>query len=108
MLEELKKNYPWSAKVAEADFGIGAALFEQKKYDEAISILADVAKKITAPVPLRARAMMLLAKSLSEKKAYNDAINNYIKIATFFESEAELAAEGLYEGAQLTGAAGRR
>ena len=44
---------------------------------------------------------MLLAKSLSEKKAYNDAINNYIKIATFFESEAELAAEGLYEGAQL-------
>jgi TolA-binding protein len=101
MLEELKKNYPWSAKVAEADFGIGAALFEQKKYDEAISTLADVAKKVTAPVPLRARAMMLLAKSLREQKAYNDAINNFIKIATFFESEADLAAEGLYEGAQL-------
>jgi tetratricopeptide (TPR) repeat protein len=102
MLEKLKKDYPWSAKVAEADFGIGAALFEQKKYDEAISTLADVAKKVTAPVTLRARAMMLLAKSLREQKAYNDAINNFIKIATFFESERELAAEGLYEGAQLS------
>src|SRR4029453_11595708 len=45
--------------------------------------------------------MKRVGKKLKEQKAYNDAINNYIKIATFFESEAELAAEGLYLGSQL-------
>lgn len=101
ILEELKKLYPWSAKVAEADFGIGAGLAEQKKYEEAIEILSKVAKNNAAPVKIRAQAMMIIAKCLEEQKAFGEAINNYIKIATFFESERDLAAEGLWRGAQL-------
>lgn len=101
ILEELKKLYPWSGKVMEANFGIGAGLYEQKKYDEALEILATVAKSNTGSVKIRAQAMMMMAKALEEQKKYDEAINNYIKIATFFESERDLAAEGLWHGAQL-------
>jgi tetratricopeptide (TPR) repeat protein len=101
LFEKLKQLYPWSGKVAEAEFGIANGLYEQKKYDEASELLKSIAVKITAPVPLRAKAMMLLAKSNEAMKDYDTAINNYIKIATFFESEREIAAEGLWLGAQL-------
>jgi tetratricopeptide (TPR) repeat protein len=101
LFEKLKQLYPWSGKVAEAEFGIANGLFEQKKYDEAADLLRSIAVKTTAPVPLRARAMMLLAKSSEALKDYDAAINNYIKIAAFFESERDIAAEGLFLGAQL-------
>jgi tetratricopeptide (TPR) repeat protein len=101
LFEKLKELYPWSGKVAEAEFGIATGLYEQKKYDEASELLRSIAVKITAPVSLRAKAMMLLAKSNEAMNDYDTAINNYIKIATFFESEREIAAEGLWLGAQL-------
>ncbi|MEQ1859365.1 MAG: tetratricopeptide repeat protein [Chthoniobacteraceae bacterium] len=101
ILEELKKIYPWSAKVMEANFGIGAGLFEQKKYDEALEILANVAKSNTGSVKIRAQAMMIMAKALEQQAKYDEAINNYIKIASFFESERDIAAEGLWRGGQL-------
>lgn len=101
LFEKVKSLYPWSSKVAEADFGIGQSFFDQKKYSEAIDVLKSVAGKNTGTVSLRARAMMLLAKSLEAEKDYEGAINNYIKIAHFFESEKEIAAEGLWLGAQL-------
>lgn len=101
ILEELKKLYPWSSKVMEADFGIGVGFFEQKKHEEALEVLAKVAKSNTGAVKIRAQAMMIMAKILDEQKKYDEAINNYIKIATFFESERDLAAEGLWRGAQL-------
>jgi tetratricopeptide (TPR) repeat protein len=101
LFEKLREFYPWSGKVAEAEFGIANGLYEQKKYDAASDLLRSIAVKTTAPVGLRARAMMLLAKSSEALKDYDTAINNYIKIATFFESEREIAAEGLWLGAQL-------
>jgi tetratricopeptide (TPR) repeat protein len=101
ILEQLKDLYPWSGKVAEADFGIGAGLAEQKKYDDAVDVLSKVAKNNAAPVKVRAQAMMIIAKSLEDQKSYSEAINNYIKIATFFEAEKDIAAEGLWRGAQL-------
>ena len=101
VFEQLKQFYPWSAKVAEADFGIGAGLFEQKKYDEAVEILADVAAKNAAPPPLRAKAMLLLAKALEAQKIYDQAINNYLKTSLYFKAEEEIAAEALWLGAQL-------
>lgn len=101
VFEQLKQFYPWSAKVAEADFGIGAGLFEQKKYGEAVDILAEVAAKNTAPPPLRAKAMLLLAKALEAQKIYDQAINNYLKTALYFKAEEDIAAEALWLGAQL-------
>jgi tetratricopeptide (TPR) repeat protein len=34
IFEQLKQLYPWSGKVAEAEFGIANGLFEQKKYEK--------------------------------------------------------------------------
>lgn len=101
VFEQLKQFYPWSTKVAEADLGIGAGLFEQKKYGEAVDILADVAAKNSAPPPLRAKAMLLLAKALEAEKIYDQAINNYLKTGLYFKAEEDIAAEALWLGAQL-------
>jgi tetratricopeptide (TPR) repeat protein len=101
ILEEMKRLYPWSPKLAEADYGIGAGLYADKKFEEAIDLLAKVAKNNAAPVHLRAQSMMLIAKSGEELKRFEEAINNYIKIGTLFESERELASEGLWRGGQL-------
>lgn len=100
-LEDLKRLYPWSGKVAEADYGIGAGLFEQKKYEEAIEILSKVARNNAANVHLRAMSMMTIAKAQESLKSFSEAINNYVKIGILFESERELAAEGFWLGAQL-------
>jgi len=101
ILGELKKLYPWSSKVMEAEFGIGLGLYQEKKFDEALEILSKVAKSNTGAVKIRAQAMMIIARILEEQKKFDEAINNYVKIATFFESERDLAAEGLWRGAQL-------
>jgi TolA-binding protein len=98
---KLESEYPWSPKVIEAQYGIGLDLFEQKKYDEALKKLAPVARATTGPVKIRAQSMMLLAQVAEAQGDFDAAINNYIKIATFFEGVPELAAEGLWRGAQL-------
>ena len=99
--EELKKNYGWSSKLLEADYGIAEGLVGQKKHAEAIALLANIGKRTDAPAPLRARAMLLLGKALQAQGKYEEAINNFIKIARFFEGVPEIAAEGLWLGAQL-------
>ena len=99
--EELKTTYPYSPKLLEADYGIAASLFEQKKDDEALKILANVSKQTHAPAPLRAKAMLLLGKTLEREGKYEDAINNFVKIGVFFEGVPDIAAEGLWLGAQL-------
>ena len=101
MFAQLKKEYPWSPKLLEADLGIGLDLFMQKKYDESIKLLAPVAKATAGPVEIRAKAMMTLGQISEAEGDIDTAINNYIKIATFFEGVPEFAAEGLWRGAQL-------
>jgi TolA-binding protein len=98
---ELKKLFSWSPKLAEADLGIATDLFEQKKYDEASKLLLPVASNPKAPAEIRAQAMMLLAKIAEAEGDIDSAINNYIKLATFFEGLPEYASEGLWRGAQL-------
>lgn len=101
ILANLKKLYPWSSKVMEANYGIGMGLYQEKKYDEALEVFGEVAKANTGAVKIRAQSMMTSAKILEEQKKYGEAINNYVKIAAFFESERDIAAEGLWRGAQL-------
>ena len=98
---QLKREYPWSPKLLEADLGIGIDLFMQKKYDESIKLIAPVAKATAGPVEIRAKAMMTLGQISEAEGDIDTAINNYIKIATFFEGVPEFAAEGLWRGAQL-------
>ncbi|HEX5176081.1 MAG TPA: tetratricopeptide repeat protein [Chthoniobacteraceae bacterium] len=99
--EELKKTYPYSPKLLEADYGIAATLARQKKNDEALRLLANVSRQTHAPAPLRAKAMLLLGKILEAQGKYEEAINSFIKIGVFFEGVPEIAAEGLWLGAQL-------
>jgi TolA-binding protein len=99
--EELKATYPYSPKLLEADYGIAAALARQKKNDEALRLLVNVSKQTHAPAPLRAKAMLLLGKTLQAQGKYDEAINSFVKISVFFEGVPEIAAEGLWLGAQL-------
>ena len=45
--------------------------------------------------------MMTLGQISEAEGDIDTAINNYIKIATFFEGVPEFAADGLWRGAQL-------
>lgn len=99
--DELKKKFPYSPKLAEADLGIAGDLFKQKKYAEALELAGPVAKATTASPEVRARAMMLIGEICEDQGDIDAAINNFIKISVFFEGLPGLAAEGLWRGAQL-------
>jgi TolA-binding protein len=99
--EELKATYPYSPKLLEADYGIAATLARQKKNDEALRLLANVSRQTHAPAALRAKSMLLLGKIFETQGKYEEAINNFIKIGVFFEGVPDIAAEGLWRGAQL-------
>ena len=99
--ENLKKLYPWSPKLLEADFGIAQGLTEKNKPDEAMPLLVAIIRAPTGSAELHANAMLLLAKILEAKGDLPSAIDNYIKISVYYESVGSIAAEGLWKGAQL-------
>jgi predicted negative regulator of RcsB-dependent stress response len=76
-------------------------MFEKKEYDEALKLLKGVASATHTSTNLRARAMMLLGRISQAQGNIDAAINNYVKIGSFFKAETELAAEGLWLGGQL-------
>ena len=97
----LQKLYPWSPKVTEASFGIAQAAYQQKDYTKAAALLIPIARAQTATTELRADAMLLGGKIQEEQGNLEAAIDYYIKIATFFQSVPDAAAEGLWRGGQL-------
>ncbi|HEV7402247.1 MAG TPA: tetratricopeptide repeat protein [Chthoniobacteraceae bacterium] len=101
LFDELERNYAWSPKMVAASLGIAEALYNQKKYDEALKRLAAVVRNGKAPAELRAKGMFLLAKIHEEMGNFDDAINNYVKISAMYQSVPKVAAEGLYRGALL-------
>jgi TolA-binding protein len=98
---ELEKNYPWSPKMLEVHYGIALNLHEQGQDEEAIKRLLEVVKAMKAPAKLRADSLLLLGKIHESNKRFDQAIDNYIKIATFYSGVPDAAAEGLWRGAQL-------
>jgi TolA-binding protein len=74
--EQLKSTYPYSPKLLETDYGIAETLARQNKHEEALRILANISKQTHAPAPLRAKAMLLLAKVCRRRGNTKDAINN--------------------------------
>ena len=81
---QLKATYPWSPKVIEANFGIAQSLFQQKKYDDALKLLVAMVGARTAAAHLHAAAFLLLGQIYEEKGKIADAIDSYLKIATFY------------------------
>ncbi len=99
--EKLKALYPWSPKVLEANYGIAAALREQKKGDEAITLLTQIIRAPNASSQLRADAMLLGGYIQKEKGQRDAAIDYFIKISAFYDGVPEAASTGLWEGGQL-------
>lgn len=95
----LKRDYPRSTKIAEADLGLAQGLLLQGKPDEALPLLAEVAKNSRSPVPVRARGLFLNGE-IQAGKGSIEAIDSYLKLAAFYPTAAD-APEGLWKGAQL-------
>ena len=101
IFENLKKYYPWSPKLLEADYGIAEGMVQQKPLDEAVGLLIQIIRAQTATADLRANSMFLLGSVQEQKGDLASAIDQYIKIAVFYEGVPKTAAEGLWKGAQL-------
>jgi TolA-binding protein len=101
LFAELEKNYSWSSKMNEVNYGIAVTLFDQKKYDDAADRLRKILKSPTASSELRAKTMLLLAKIYEATEQYELAIDNFIKISVFYGGVPKVAAEGLWRGGQL-------
>jgi len=101
--DNLKKWYPWSPKILEANFGIAQSLYQQKKYDDAINLLIPImrAQSASVSIDLRAQAMLLGGRIQEDQNHLEQAIDYYIKIASFYEGVPTAAAEGLWRGGQL-------
>lgn len=99
--DQLEKLYAWSPKMQEANYGIALGLHQQKDYEEALKRLTQVTRSNTAPAPLRAHGMLLFGQIKEEQGDFQSAIDNYIKIASFYSGVPDAAAEGLWRGAQL-------
>lgn len=97
---DLKKFYPQSPKVPEANLGLAEGLVAGGKPDEALPLLSDLARSSKAPLETRARGMLLFARVQNGKGQLPTSIDSYLKLAAFYPTTAE-APEGLWEGAQL-------
>jgi TolA-binding protein len=99
--KELEENYAWSPKMMEVNYGIAQDLHDKKQDEEALKRLLEVVKNSNATSQLRANAMLLLGIIHEEAGRFDAAIDNFIKIGTFYSGVHEAAAEGLWRGAQL-------
>ena len=85
----------------EADFGIAEGMVQDKKLDEAAALLVQIIRAQTATADLRANSMFLLGGIYEQKGDIASAIDQYIKIAVFYEGVPKTASEGLWKGGQL-------
>ena len=100
LFDQLKREYPWSPKIAEANLGIALNLRAQNKPDEALQLLANVARATTAPAEVRARGMIATAQIFEAQGNLKGAIDTYLKVATFYPASPQ-ATDGLLTGGKL-------
>ena len=96
---ELKRDYPRSSKIPEANLGLAQSLLSQGKPDDALPLLAEVAKNPRSPIPVRARGLFLDGE-IQAAKGNIEAIDAYLKVAAFYPTSPD-APEGLWKGGQL-------
>jgi TolA-binding protein len=112
LFEQLKALYPWSPKVLEADYGIAQSLRQQKKLNEATTLLTAIIRNPNGSSQLRANAYLLGGDVMEDQmnaatdpkmkqEFMESAIDYYLKIPEFFAGVPKVAAEGLWKGAQL-------
>ncbi len=96
----LKTTYPWSPKLAEADYGIALSLFNEKKYPEATPLVEGIIRNQGASNELRAKAMVLIGKIQRDSGNLASAIDYFIKTDYFYGGVPLIASEALLLGAQ--------
>jgi len=101
LFAELEKDFPWSPKMLEVNYGLAVSQHEKGQDDDAIQRIQEVIKAQKAPAELRAKSMLLLGKIHEANRRFSLAIDNYIKISVFYGGVPKIAAEGLWLGAQL-------
>lgn len=112
LFKQLKELYGWSPKVLDAELGILEAEVQAGKLDEPLARLPALIRAPNASAEVRAKAMLLGGDIMRQKaKAATDAtvkkdslgaaIDYYIKIDQFYGGVPAIAAQGLWEGAQL-------
>jgi len=101
--ETFKRLYPTSpaTKILEANYGIAILAHQQQQDDKALPLLIQVIRARNASPELRASAMLLNAQIQEAKNELLPAIDQYLKIALFYDSVPTAAAEGLWRGGQL-------
>ena len=99
LYDELVTNYPRSSKVPEAKLGVAEGLIAQKKWDDALKRLNEVASAQNAPQSAKARALFLNGVG-QEGMGEVGALDAYLKVAAFFATAPD-APEGLWKGGQL-------
>jgi outer membrane protein assembly factor BamD (BamD/ComL family) len=95
---DLKKSYPRAPQVNEANLGLAEGLVAAGKFDQAMPLLAEVARAPSAPNNARAHALFLNGK-IQQAKGQDGAIDAYLKVAAFYPTAPD-AAEGLWLGGQ--------
>ena len=98
---QLEQLYPWSKKKLEVNYGLAVQLHEDKSDEEAVKRLLEVIKAREATAELRARSMLLLGKIYEDMGRHEPAIDHFMKISVLYGGVPEIAAEGLWRGAQL-------
>jgi TolA-binding protein len=98
---QLKTLYPWSPKVVEANYGIAKSLVDGGKFDDALKLLIAIVANRNASAQLRARAFLLIGDAQQDKGNLPAAIDSYLKTAVYYAGVPDVAAQGLWKGAQL-------
>ena len=96
---ELLATYPRSSKAPEAELGIAESLIADKKWDEALKRLNEVARTPAAPQSAKARSLFLNGV-VQEARGEVGALDSYLKVAAFYATSPD-APEGLWKGGQL-------
>lgn len=96
---DLKKFYPQSSKVSDANLGLAEGLVATGKGEEALPLLSDVARSAKAPLETKAKGMLLFARIQVAKGSAPTAIDTFLKLAAFYPTTPQ-APEALWEGAQ--------
>jgi TolA-binding protein len=101
--ETFKRLYPTSpaTKILDANYGIAVLAHQEKQDDKALPLLIQVIRARNASTDLRANAMLLNAQIQESKNELLPAIDQYLKIALFYDSVPAAAADGLWRGGQL-------
>jgi len=101
LFEQLKKLYPWSPKVLEANFGIAEGLAAEGKYTEALDLANQITRQPTATAELRANSLFLGGDIFEKQGDKKTAADYYIKVFQYYPGVPQVAAEALWRGGQL-------